>query len=91
MSNKLIECVPNFSEGRNSEIIKKITDEIEKVDGIKLLDVDPGFDMNRTGVTCIGAPQRIKEAAFQEIKKAERQQRAAERSKAAPDTESIAD
>ena len=70
MSNKLIECVPNFSEGRNSEIIKKITDEIEKVDGIKLLDVDPGFDMNRTVVTFIGAPQRIKEAAFQAIKKA---------------------
>ncbi|RMG82253.1 MAG: hypothetical protein D6707_03260, partial [Bacteroidetes bacterium] len=48
MSEKLIECVPNFSEGRNKAIIKQITDEIEKVEGAKLLDVDPGYDMNRT-------------------------------------------
>lgn len=70
MHEQLIECVPNFSEGRNPEIIKQITDEIEKVDGIKLLDVDPGYDMNRTVVTFIGSPKSVKEAAFQCIKKA---------------------
>ncbi|MCW8809980.1 MAG: glutamate formiminotransferase, partial [Ignavibacteriaceae bacterium] len=48
MSDKLIECVPNFSEGQRPEIIKLITDEIEKVEGARLLDVDPGYDMNRT-------------------------------------------
>jgi len=70
MHEQLIECVPNFSDGRNPEIIKQITDEIEKVDGIKLLDVDPGYDMNRTVVTFIGSPKSVKEAAFQSIKKA---------------------
>ncbi|MBU0474974.1 MAG: glutamate formimidoyltransferase [Bacteroidetes bacterium] len=70
MHEQLIECVPNFSEGRNPEIIKQITDEIEKIDGIKLLDVDPGYDMNRTVVTFIGSPKSVKEAAFQAIKKA---------------------
>ncbi len=67
---RLIECVPNFSEGRNSEIIKKITDEIESVKGIKLLDVDPGFDMNRTVVTFIGSPENVEIASFLAIKKA---------------------
>ena len=70
MLEQLVECVPNFSEGRNPEIIKQITDEIEKVDGVKLLDVDPGYDMNRTVVTFIGSPNSVKEAAFQSIKKA---------------------
>ena len=70
MSDKLIECVPNFSEGKNLDIIKQITDEIEKIDGTKLLDVDPGYDMNRTVVTFIGSPEQVKEAAFQAIKKA---------------------
>lgn len=70
MSDKLIECVPNFSEGQNLDIIKQITDEIEKIDGIKLLDVDPGYDMNRTVVTFVGEPEQVKEAAFQAIKKA---------------------
>jgi glutamate formiminotransferase / formiminotetrahydrofolate cyclodeaminase len=70
MHEQLIECVPNFSEGRNPEIIKQITDAIEKVDGVKLLDVDPGYDMNRTVVTFIGSPKSVKEAAFQSIKKA---------------------
>ena len=51
MNEQLIECVPNFSEGQRPEIIKQITDEIEKVEGVKLLDVDPGYDMNRTVVT----------------------------------------
>jgi glutamate formiminotransferase/formiminotetrahydrofolate cyclodeaminase len=70
MSDKLIECVPNFSEGQNKEIIKQITDEIEKVEGAKLLDVDPGYDMNRTVVTFIGSPEAVKVAAFNAIKKA---------------------
>jgi glutamate formiminotransferase/formiminotetrahydrofolate cyclodeaminase len=70
MSDILIECVPNFSEGRDNDIIKLITDEIEAVDGVKLLDVDPGPDMNRTVVTFIGNPKGVKEAAFNSIKKA---------------------
>ncbi len=67
---RLVECVPNFSEGRNPEIIKQITDEIEKINGVKLLDVDPGYDMNRTVVTFVGSPEAVGEAAFQAIKKA---------------------
>lgn len=70
MSQALIECVPNFSEGQNPEIIKQITDSIESVDGVKLLDVDPGFEMNRTVVTFVGNPHGVKEAAFLAIKKA---------------------
>jgi glutamate formiminotransferase / formiminotetrahydrofolate cyclodeaminase len=70
MSDKLIECVPNFSEGQKPEIIKQITDEIEKVEGARLLDVDPGYDMNRTVVTFIGSPEAVKKAAFNSIKKA---------------------
>ncbi|HEY6626325.1 MAG TPA: glutamate formimidoyltransferase, partial [Ignavibacteriaceae bacterium] len=70
MSDKLIECVPNFSEGQRPEIIKQITDEIEKIEGAKLLDVDPGYDMNRTVVTFIGSPEAVKQAAFNSIKKA---------------------
>ncbi len=68
--NPLIECVPNFSEGKNPDIIKQITNEIEAVDGIRLLDVDPGAEMNRTVVTFIGAPPAVAEAAFRAIKKA---------------------
>jgi glutamate formiminotransferase/formiminotetrahydrofolate cyclodeaminase len=70
MSDKLVECVPNFSEGQNPDIIKQITDEIEKIEGVKLLDVDPGFEMNRTVVTFVGNPEGVKEAAFNAIKKA---------------------
>ena len=70
MSDKLIECIPNFSEGQKPEIIKLITDEIEKVEGARLLDVDPGFDMNRTVVTFVGSPEAVKVAAFNAIKKA---------------------
>jgi len=66
----LIECVPNFSEGRDPAILKQITDEIEKVEGVKLLDVDPGKATNRTVVTFVGAPAPVVEAAFQAIKKA---------------------
>lgn len=67
---KIIECVPNFSEGRNSAVIKEITNAIESVDGIKLLDVDPGKATNRTVVTFVGSPEDVVEAAFRGIKKA---------------------
>ena len=70
MSDVLIECVPNFSEGRDKNIIKQITDVIEKTEGAKLLDVDPGEEMNRTVVTFIGDADGVKEAAYQSIKKA---------------------
>ena len=70
MAEKLIECVPNFSEGRDESVIKQITDAIEKIDDVKLLDVDRGEEMNRTVVTFVGSPEGIKEAAFQAIKKA---------------------
>jgi glutamate formiminotransferase/formiminotetrahydrofolate cyclodeaminase len=68
--NKLIECVPNFSEGNDMHIIKQITDEIESVDGIKLIDVDPGKATNRTVVTMVGTPDEVCEAAFRAVKKA---------------------
>jgi glutamate formiminotransferase/formiminotetrahydrofolate cyclodeaminase len=71
MSGKqLIECVPNFSEGRDMEVIKQITDEIESVAGVRLLDIDPGKDTNRTVVTFIGEPEPVCEAAFRAVKKA---------------------
>ena len=68
---KLIECVPNFSEGRDMKIIKQITDEIEKIEGVKLLDVDPGFSTNRTVVTFVGTPDEVLEAAFRAVKRAQ--------------------
>jgi glutamate formiminotransferase / formiminotetrahydrofolate cyclodeaminase len=67
---QLIECVPNFSEGRDMGVIKQITNEIEKVDGVKLLDVDPGAATNRTVVTIVGTPDEVIEAAFVAVKKA---------------------
>ena len=67
---KLIECVPNFSEGRDMAVIKQITDEIEKVEGVRLLDVDPGAATNRTVVTLVGTPDEVIEAAFRAVKKA---------------------
>ncbi|MEM1219777.1 MAG: glutamate formimidoyltransferase, partial [Bacteroidota bacterium] len=71
MTNQpLIECVPNFSEGRDMEIIRQITDQIERVEGVKLLDVDPGKATNRTVVTFVGEPAPVIEAAFLAIKKA---------------------
>jgi glutamate formiminotransferase/formiminotetrahydrofolate cyclodeaminase len=70
MDKKIIECVPNFSEGRDMGIIRQITDAIESVEGIKLLDVDPGKDTNRTVVTFIGNPEAVSEAAFLSVKKA---------------------
>jgi glutamate formiminotransferase / formiminotetrahydrofolate cyclodeaminase len=67
---QLIECVPNFSEGKDLNIIKQITNEIETVDGVKLLNVDPGKATNRTVVTFVGSPKAVVEAAFRAIKKA---------------------
>jgi glutamate formiminotransferase/formiminotetrahydrofolate cyclodeaminase len=67
---KLVECVPNFSEGRDREKIKAITQEIERTPEVKLLDVDPGESTNRTVVTFIGSPEGAREAAFRAIRKA---------------------
>ena len=67
---QIIECVPNFSEGRNMEIIKQITNEIEKHKGVKLLDVDPGDATNRTVVTFVGSPEEVCQAAFDAVKRA---------------------
>ena len=67
---RIIECVPNFSEGRDMDIINQITGVIEAVDGVKLLDVDPGKDTNRTVVTFVGEPEKVCEAAYLAVKKA---------------------
>jgi len=67
---EIIECIPNFSEGRDLNVIKTITDAIEAVDGVKLLDVDPGADTNRTVVTFIGTKQGVLAGAFAGIAKA---------------------
>jgi glutamate formiminotransferase/formiminotetrahydrofolate cyclodeaminase len=68
--NQLVECVPNFSEGRDKATINEITQAIKTVSGIEILDVDMGADTNRTVVTIIGSPEVISEAAFQAVKKA---------------------
>lgn len=68
---QLIECVPNFSEGRNLEVIRQITAEIEKMEGVKLLDVDPGYTTNRTVVTFVGTPDEVVETAVKVIAKAQ--------------------
>ena len=67
---KLIECVPNFSEGRDQNVIREITDAIKSADGVSLLDVDPGASTNRTVVTFVGSPDAAIEAAFRGIRKA---------------------
>src|ERR1700722_14385243 len=66
----IIECVPNFSEGRDMQLIKQITDEIQAVEGVRLLNVDPGKATNRTVGTFVRSPDAVEEAAFQAIKKA---------------------
>ena len=70
MEKRILECVPNFSEGRDMSVIKQITDMIESVEGVKLLDVDPGKDTNRTVVTFVGSPEAVAEAAFLAVRKA---------------------
>src|SRR5438093_7088391 len=67
---KLIECVPNFSEGRDQKVIRQITDAVKSVEGVSLLDIDPGARTNRTVVTFVGSPDAAVEAAFRAIKKA---------------------
>ena len=67
---QIVECVPNFSEGRDLNIIRQITDEVESVKGVKLLDVDPGEATNRTVVTFVGEPDNVVEAAFKAVAKA---------------------
>src|SRR5215216_6098179 len=67
---QIIECVPNFSEGNDLTLIKQITDEIETVEGVRLLNVDPGKATNRTVITFVGSPSAVVEAAFLAIKKA---------------------
>lgn len=69
-TRQIIECVPNFSEGRDMAVVKQITDEIEACDGVRLLDVDPGEATNRTVVTFVGEPEAVVEAAFRAVKKA---------------------
>jgi len=68
--NRIIECVPNFSEGNNMEIINRIVDEINSVEGVKVIDVDPGKATNRTVVTFVGSPDEVCEAAFRAVRKA---------------------
>ncbi len=70
MERRIVECVPNFSEGRDKKVIKQITDEIEAVEGVRLLDVDPGEATNRTVVTFVGSPEAVAEAAFRAVAKA---------------------
>ena len=70
MQKRIIECVPNFSEGRNAETIKQITDVIDAAKGVKLLDVDPGEATNRTVVTFVGEPEAVCDAAVAAIKRA---------------------
>ncbi len=69
-TRQIIECVPNFSEGRDMTVVKQITDEIEACEGVRLLDVDPGEATNRTVVTFVGEPEAVVEAAFRAVKKA---------------------
>jgi len=71
MKKQLIECVPNFSEGNDMAIIKQITDQIESVEGVRLIDVDAGKATNRTVVTMVGTPEEVCEAAFRAVKKAQ--------------------
>ena len=70
MQQRLVECVPNISEGRRNEVIEAVSTVVNQVEGVKLLDVDPGKSTNRTVITFVGPPETIGEAAFQLIKKA---------------------
>ena len=70
MQQRLVECVPNISEGRRNEVIEAVSAVVNQVEGVKLLDVDPGKSTNRTVITFVGPPETIGEAAFQLIKKA---------------------
>ena len=70
MEKRIVECVPNFREGRDKEVIRRIVEAIEGAGGVKVLDVDPGEATNRTVVTFVGAPEEVVEAAFAGVKRA---------------------
>ncbi len=70
MEKRIIECVPNFSEGRDKEIIRQIAEVIERSEGVKLLDVDPGEATNRTVVTFVGSPEAVVDTAFEAVRRA---------------------
>ena len=70
MNTRLIECVPNFSEGRDKQVIDAITSAVCSVEGVKLLNADPGAATNRTVVTFVGCPEAVVEAAFRAIRTA---------------------
>ena len=70
MNKQLIECVPNISEGRDTQKINEIANIVTTVEGVKLLDIDPGKATNRTVITFVGEPENVIEAAFRLIKKA---------------------
>ena len=67
---RIVECVPNFSEGRDMEVIGRIAEAISEVSGIRILDIDPGAAANRTVITFIGSPEAVAEAAFRGVEKA---------------------
>ena len=71
MNKQIIECVPNISEGRDLEKIKIISEVVEEINGVKLLNVDPGKATNRTVITFVGEPEQVVEATFLLIKKAQ--------------------
>ena len=70
MQQRIVECVPNFSEGRDMKIIERIADSIRSVEGVKLLDIDPGAATNRTVITFVGSPEAVVEAAFRSVRQA---------------------
>ena len=84
MAQQLIECVPNFSEGNDLNIIKQITNEIEKVDGVRLLNVDPGKATNRTVVTIVGEPAKRNRSRLPGHKKSRRVNRHEQTQRRAP-------
>ena len=78
MEKRIVECVPNFSEGRDKAVIGRIVSAIETSGGVKVLDVDPGEATNRTVVTFVGSPEAVVEAAFAGVKKGRRADRHAQ-------------
>jgi len=70
MNERIVECVPNFSEGRDNRVLEEITAAIQSVEGVSLLNVDPGVEMNRTVVTFTGSPESVEEGAFRAIERA---------------------
>ena len=67
---RIVECIPNISEGRDLDLVWAIADKVAEVKGVKLLDVDPGFDANRTVITFAGSPDAVSKASFIVVKEA---------------------